>query len=137
VRKNNNRVPYVPRRARHNNRLPMKVELKITADQVNYLAELFERYGKVTAAHLQTQPRESKVLISICIDIADKFADKFRTISRKQTIFDVKKKHKVSMKYYEAHAVSLLLVGCKNNEADPYRRSMAEKLVLIIDQQLV
>jgi hypothetical protein len=117
--------------------MPMKVEIKATADQVNYLAELFQQYGKMTAVEIQSQSREAKVLISIGVDIADKFADKFRTISRKQTIFDVNKRHKVTLKYYEAYAVSSLLTGQKNNEADPYRRSMAEKLVLTIDQQLV
>jgi hypothetical protein len=114
----------------------MNIEFKATAAQIHYLVTIVEPFGKLQYEYMQRQKRETKVINSILIEVADKFGDKLKTIARKQDIFSDKKKHKISMKFYQAHALSILLSGCKMNETDDYRKGLSEALLLIIDQKI-
>lgn len=114
----------------------MKIEIKLKADQVNYLASVFESFGNVTVQTFVNQERSRKVIISICMELSDKFSDKFKAISRKSTLFDAKKKYKISLKYYEAHAISVYLRGVELNETDTYRKMTAIHLLTQLDQHL-
>ena len=114
----------------------MKIGLKVNADQLNFLSNVFDRYRNVTPLSFQLEKRESKFLTSICIEIADKFAAKFQTVARTPDLFDTKKKYKITLKFYQAHAVSLLMLKLKTHEADAYRRNMAEIIHNKIEPQL-
>lgn len=115
----------------------MKVDLKLKAEQINYLSEVFDVFGKMTLAAVINKNRNTKVVISICIDVADRFSDKFKKISRTQNLFDEKKRYKFSLKFYEAHAIATYLLGVINNEIDIYKKNMALAILLQLEPQLL
>ncbi|MDV6170210.1 hypothetical protein R1T16_17370 [Flavobacterium sp. DG1-102-2] len=115
----------------------MKVELKLTADELQYMAQLAgHSNSSSTLAIFMSITREKKTVMSICIDVADKFEAKYKALSRKATLFDAKKKHKISLKYHEAYAVNAWLETRLPLETDPYRKSICSKLSLMIDPKL-
>jgi hypothetical protein len=116
----------------------MIIELKVNADQLQYLSAIFEDLiESATSKMLQpTTPKANKVVTSICIDVAENITSKYNKISKKQTLFDTKKKYKLSLKYHEAHAVNILVAGKIHSESDPYRKSMAVQISNTIDRKL-
>lgn len=114
----------------------MKVELSLRSAQINYLAQVFDQFGKLNSKGFVSLKREHKVIISICVDVADKFADKFKKISRSTTLFDDKKKYKVTLKFYEAHAIHVYLLGHEQLETDAHKKNLALTIMLIIEPKL-
>jgi hypothetical protein len=115
----------------------MNIELKVKAVQINYLSEVFSLFGNMTQAELINKKRDTKVVISICIDIADKFSDKFKKISRSQNLFDEKKKYKFTLKYHEGYAIATYLLGVRNLETDPYKKMMATAILIQLEPQIL
>lgn len=83
----------------------MKIQTKISNDTLIALDKCLAQVYNIT-----TSPGLSKVWISIGMELADTFNKKVRTLQKQSNIFDVKKKHSVSMKYHEAWALRELLV---------------------------
>lgn len=114
----------------------MKVELKLKADDINYLALLFESFGNVNIQSFVNMDRQQKLIMSILVELSDKFSDKIKKLSRKTTLFDTNKTHKISLKFYEAHAMAVYLRGAELNETDTYRKTIAIKLLITLDAKL-
>lgn len=114
----------------------MKIELKLTADELQYMDAVFKNISNVSIVQFKAQKQDRRVVLSILVDVADKVAAMFKKLSRKTTLFDTAKKHKLTLAYHEAYAVNTYLVGAKNSETDAYRLSMASKLSLQLDQKL-
>lgn len=114
----------------------MKVELKLRSSDIGYLVTVMEVFAKTDAAAFHRSAQETKVIMSICIEIADKFADKFKKISRKVDLFDEGKKFTISLKYYEVYALATYLRGVELNETDTYRKMTAIKIMAYLNEKL-
>lgn len=114
----------------------MKIELKLTADELHYLDQRFAQVGNVTLLSFNQQKADRKLILSILIEVADKLSAMTTKLSRKPSLFDTKKRHKITLKYHEAYAVNVYLTGANNLETDDYKKSMAAKLSLMLDQKL-
>jgi hypothetical protein len=79
----------------------MKIELKLTADQIVAVAKLLEQ---VTESSLPSSTQD-KVNKSISFDLSDKFASKKSSVKKSNSLFDFKKRHKMSLKYHEANTL--------------------------------
>lgn len=115
----------------------MEISVKLTSNQIGYLSGVLENSIHVTPAQFINLKREAKVVVSIVFDISEKFEDKFRKLSKTLNLFDEKKKHKITLKFYQAHALTVLLHGIRTNEKDPYKWSMAENIYNLIEKQLI
>jgi hypothetical protein len=115
----------------------MKVELKLMADDLAYLDFLLAPLAAITAAQFRHRKPAQRLLLSIIIDVADKFGGKYQNLSRKPTLFDAKKKHKVTIKYHEAHALHAFLADAIGSETDIYKKNIARKIHGFIDPQLL
>ncbi|WP_417366841.1 hypothetical protein [Flavobacterium beibuense] len=114
----------------------MKIELKLTADELQYLDSVLEDISLTTIKKFMFSMANSKLMLSVMIDVADKVIKKYQGLSRKVSLFDAKKKHKVEFKYHEASALCSYLVGLRPNEVDPYRKSIVTKLTMDLSQKL-
>lgn len=76
----------------------MNIEPKLTADQVFAVAKLLEQ---VYETYPSSNP-DQKLVRSISFDLADKFTTKQRTVYKSNSLFDTKKKYKMTLKYHEA-----------------------------------
>lgn len=83
----------------------MKIETKLTSDQIFAVAKLLEQV-------YDTYPeikKQDKLVRSIAFDIADKFTTKQRTIYKSNTLFDQKKKYRVTLKFHEAVTLNVII----------------------------
>lgn len=83
----------------------MKVESKQTADQIFAVAKLLEQ---VYETYPSNNPNE-KLVRSISFDLSDKFTSKQRTVYKSNSLFDVKKKYKIALKYHEAFTLHAII----------------------------
>lgn len=115
----------------------MKIELKLTPDHIAYLDKQFSSTVAINLAEFKALEKDRRVMVSILIDVADKIAAKSVKLQRSHNLFEARKKHKVTIKYYEAWAVHLFLTGAINLETDPYRKSLALTIHGQIDPKLL
>ena len=110
----------------------MKIELKLSADQVFAVANLMETvYESIPA------DKEHKILKSIAMDVADIYIKKVHNLYTKQSLFDVKKLHKITLKYHEAYALHKVLESFIYTVNDIYCKTILQKLTAILDQKLL
>lgn len=76
----------------------MKIELKPTSDQVFAIAKLLEQVYNLYPATTYDQ----KATRSIAFDLEEKFSTKRKEIIKKNSLFEVKKTYKITLKYHEA-----------------------------------
>lgn len=103
----------------------MIIELKFNIDALHLLSELLNRvYNADPNAH-----GTDKLLVSIAYELADKFEKKFRTQQKKPSLFDTKKKYKVSLKYFEAWALHKIIteIGFALAET-PFQQAVLTKI---------
>lgn len=118
---------------RTQNRHKMKIELKLTADEINYL----ERKTILTLAIAPKElPKDKRMAYSIMLDVADKISTKAKSINRSTSIFDVKKKHKVSLKWHEAETLEQYIDAFSTYQDDAYNKNLARKIIAQINQKL-
>lgn len=113
----------------------MKIEIKFTADELHFLASQFNHVESMHALAFTNITRDKQVLLSICIDLADKICSAHKKLSRKTTLFDAKKRHKMSFKYHEAHALLVYLQSLQGLEI--YHRAMSLRTISLLDEKLL
>ncbi|SDZ91257.1 hypothetical protein SAMN05443667_101265 [Flavobacterium gillisiae] len=114
----------------------MKVELKITADQVLYLQKKLQEVAVIHPREFVRLSHSKKIENSLLLDCFDKISSKADSISRKPTIFDHKKKYSISFKYHEAAILGTLCCSLKQLEPkDHHNYSLANSLFLLIDKK--
>jgi hypothetical protein len=112
----------------------MKIELKLTADEMLYLDNKTTLALGVKFAEL---PKEKRTSWSIMIDVADKLSGKAKAIKRNTTLFDVKKKHKLSLKWHEADSLEKYLEAFTSYGHDSdYNKNLARKIIAQLNQKL-
>ena len=83
----------------------MKIELKLNNDSIIAVNELLNYIYDME----RSNDKKVNVYRSIGYDLADKFDSKAKQLVKKATLFDSKKKHKITLKYHEAWALEIIL----------------------------
>lgn len=109
----------------------MKIELKLSPDQVFAVAHLSEQI-------YQSNPTDvyQKIWRSIALDVADIYIKKQHHLYKKQTLFDAKKLHKISLKFHEAFALHIVLETLMHTVQDIYCRTILQKLCDTLHQKI-
>lgn len=83
----------------------MKIELNLTSDQVfavtKLLNQVYDLFPSVDCEQLSVR--------SIAFDLEEQFTTKRKALIKKNSLFDVAKKHKMSVKYHEAVALRKII----------------------------
>jgi hypothetical protein len=111
----------------------MKIELKLTADEVNYLER---KCFLIQSMDFRQLDQNSKKTYTIMIDVLDKVTAKAKSISRRVDLFDQKKRHKITLKYHEAYILEPFIEGFRQNEDDPYQTNLSRKIITQLNQKL-
>lgn len=111
----------------------MKIELKLTADQIKYLES---KCFLIEAMDFRQLAEEAKRNYTIMIDVLDKVVAKAKSISRKTSLFDQSKKHKITFKYHEASILWAYLQGFFPTETDTYKSNLARIIINQLDKEL-
>lgn len=110
----------------------MKIELKLSNDSliaINHLLKwLYESEN--------SQDKKEKVFKSIGYDLSDKFDAKAKSLVKKATLFDSKKKIKFSLKFHEAWALEQILIDLKPHNPNDYQRNLIQKTINDLNQKL-
>ena len=115
----------------------MKVEIKITSDQVFYLEKKLQSIALISAVQFVNLDRKKRNENSLLLDCYDKIEAKSKAISRKPTIFDTKKKYSISLKYHEASILNALCCSLKELEQkESHYYVLANAIYLLIDKKL-
>ena len=108
------------------------IALKLTADQVFAVAKLMETvYDSIPT------DAQHKLLRSIALDVADIYIKKQHSLYKKQSLFDAKKLHKITLKFHEAYALHKVLESFIYTVNDIYCKTILQKLTAILDQKLL
>ena len=113
----------------------MKIEIELSKFQIHFISHQMELFETGLAQmNFVMQPREKKLVLSICSDISDKFHNKSRAI-RKETKIK-KKPYKMTLKWYEAYALNVMLFSATLNATNKEDVSIGNNLQMIIGQKL-
>jgi hypothetical protein len=110
----------------------MKLEIKIKIETIFAINRLLQGVYSAEAPSLLTQ----KIYGSICFDLADKFDKLQKSNIKKATLFDNKKKHKVSLKFYEAWALHSIIINLLPTVNNPLSISLLQETADSIHKQL-
>lgn len=111
----------------------MKIELKLTADEINYIESKTILTLSIAPIEL---PKDKRSAYSIMVDVADKFSSKAKSVNRSATVSDVKKKHKISLKWHEAETLEQYIYAFSPYQDDDYNKNLARKITAQINQKL-
>lgn len=110
----------------------MKIELKLTTDALLACNKLLHNVYETSA---QTS-KESRITLSIAYDVAEKIGTKARNVIKKQSLFDCKKKHKITFKYHEAWALEQIIRNMIDTFNNVYQSSLLINIADTINQKL-
>ena len=109
----------------------MKIELKFSTDAVVCLNQQLQNVYSLTVSN----DKRENVYKSIGYDLADKFDKKCKTLIKKASLFDVKKRHKMSLKFHEAWALQEILSELVDDITNSYQKTLIEKIIHTLDQK--
>lgn len=109
----------------------MKIELKLTPEATIIIAATLQSVYN-TKAHT----RRHKSTLSIALEVTSKLDSKAATLKVKRTLFDEKDKIKISLKFYEADMLELLLLDQIKHVEDIYIRQQIQNTVNQLNQKL-
>jgi hypothetical protein len=111
----------------------MKIDLKLTADEINYLERQTLLVQSIDTKQL---PKEKKTAYTIMLDVSDKLMSKAKQLNRKTDLFDIKKKHKITLKWHEAETLEEYIDVFSVYQDDPYKANLARKIIAQLNQKL-
>jgi hypothetical protein len=111
----------------------MKIDLKLTADEINYLERQTLLVQSIDTKQL---PKDKKTAYTIMLDVSDKLMAKAKQLNRKTDLFDLKKKHKITLKWHEAETLEEYIDVFSVYQDDPYKANLARKIIAQLNQKL-
>lgn len=109
-----------------------KIDLKLSAKQLNTLVYLFNQIGFV-----YSKERKHRVLKSILDEVILRVKKKHLELeSSGKTLFTKAKDTKFTFKYYEADCLEQYLLMAKENPLNEYDRNVALLIITKLNQQL-
>lgn len=110
----------------------MKIELKMNNDTLVSIHRLLENLYMLNLSVIT----QENVYKSIGFDLAEKFEKKLKTRIKNATLFDAKKKIKISLKTHEAWALKEIAVNLITTIDAPFQQNQLQKLINTLDQKL-
>lgn len=111
----------------------MKIQLKLTADEINYLECQTLLVQRINTHQL---PRDKKTAYTIMLDVSDKLMAKAKQLARKTDLFDARKKYKITLKWHEAETLEQYIDVFSAYQDDPYKANLARKVIIQLNQKL-
>jgi len=111
----------------------MKIELKLTADEINYLDRTTITVQDIDYKQLSKDKRSA---YTIMLDVSDKLTVKAKQINRKTDLFEQRKKHKITLKWHEAETLEQYIDVFRDYQDDPYKANLARKIMMQLNQKL-
>ncbi|MGC1471521.1 MAG: hypothetical protein WA775_02920 [Psychroserpens sp.] len=109
----------------------MKVEINISNDTLVALNKQTQRVYELPIIN----NKEHKVVLSISYGIAEKFQKKYSSRVQNQSLFDTKKRIKMSLRFHEAWALQILLETVVDGMDNLYHKSLISALINQLDQK--
>lgn len=109
----------------------MKIELKLLPEEIVVLSAALN-----TIYNSNADTRKQKTILSIGYDIADKFDSKAKSLQKKTTLFDAKKKVKMTLKHHEADVLEFILLDQIKYTDIPYIINIIQKTINTLNQKL-
>jgi len=110
----------------------MKIELSISIPTFIIITTAIQAVYN-TKAHT----RRTKSTLSIALDVTAKLDAKLSSFKKNEiTLFDQKKKIKLSFKFHEADMLELLLIDQIRYADDPYIKQQIQKVIDMLNQKL-
>ena len=111
----------------------MKIELKLNNDALIACNSLIKGvYDSATYPDTEA----GKLIKSICFDVADKLDSKCKSLVKKATLFETKKKYTITLKYHEAWGLNLALCQLIEPETNEYKKVIIAKIINELNQKL-
>lgn len=110
----------------------MKIELKLSTDSIIAVNELLCNVYEVE----NSIGKKANVHRSIGFDLADKFDRKCKELIKKQCIFNATKKHKITLKYYEAWSLEFIIRELIGHSKSPYSKQLSNLVADQLNQKL-
>lgn len=111
----------------------MKIELKLSSETISIVAKVLE----ILTRNSERAPfKMARVYLSICFDLLDKFETKKRGLMRNRDIFNSNKKHKMTLKFYEAWALEAVLVDFYWEGLDDYNKMLLKNVRDTLNQKI-
>lgn len=110
----------------------MKVELKLKIETIFAINKLLKGVYETALPMELTQ----KIYRSIGFDLADKFDKLQKSNFKKSTLFDEKKKHKVTLKLYEAWALYNIILNLVQTVDNPLSKTLLQATADNLHKQL-
>ncbi len=110
----------------------MKIEIKISNDSILAVNELLQHIYTMQ----KSNDKKVNVYRSIGFDLADKFDTKAKQLIKKTTLFDLKKKHKITLKFHEAWALEIILRELFTYTDNHYKRFQINIVIDDLNQKL-
>lgn len=107
----------------------MKIEIKTNSDGIMVLAQALS-----PVYHANPIDKIERVKQCILMDVVDKVTSKTKELKRKATLFDTKKKVKITLKYSQAYFLSEYLKEIE--PTNPYQRACIYKIEEQINTKL-
>jgi uncharacterized protein YfcZ (UPF0381/DUF406 family) len=109
----------------------MKVEIRLAPETIIIISATLQ-----SVYNSKAHTRKHKSTLSIAIEVAAKLESKVSDLKQKMTLFDAKKKIKVSFKFYEADMLELLLIDQMEHIEEPYIRQQIQTTIDLLNQKL-
>jgi hypothetical protein len=109
----------------------MTIELKLSPDQIFAVANLMEKVYETNPIDVQ-----QKIMRSIALDVADIYIKKQHSLYKKKSLFDVKKLHKITLKFHEAYALHNVIESMLYTVSDIYCNTILKKITATLHQKL-
>lgn len=108
----------------------MKIKLTLDIDGIIAIDRLLESSYRVMIAN---KTIDQRVIISICIELSDKFSTKARKAERDHNLLTANKKRSVTLKYHEAWALELVIRRALELSEFEYLNYRSNQLRIIAD----
>jgi len=109
----------------------MKIELTLSPATITIITATLQAIYN-TKAHT----RRHKSTLSIALEVAKRFDAKIATFKSQSTLFEQRKKTKISLKFYEADMLELLLIDQIKSVDETLIRQQIQKVIDMLNQKL-
>lgn len=109
----------------------MKIELKLSTDGIIVLSQVLS-----SAYTANPIGNHEKVMKCVLMDVFDKVSTKAKSLQRKQSLFDTKKKVTLSLKFSQAYYLYHFIKDIEMYDND-FQAAQIQKVFNVLDQKLV
>ena len=109
----------------------MKIEIRLSPETIITIGATLQSVYNTTA-----HTRRHRSTLSIAREVASKLDSKVASLKSKMTLFDAKKKIKISLKFYEADMLELILIDQIKDVADDYIKLQIQTTIDLLNQKL-